>query len=103
MSARTETGNGPQKVRAHLRACSRTTDRNCRLDHGPPLCCQQGLLAGLTLDCLVMLNLFTRPPVRPAAATQLPQLLHSQKQKRGARAGLAAAEPSWQHHGLPAA
>ena len=31
-------------------------------------------LAG-TLLCLVMLNLLTRPPVSPAAATQLPQLL----------------------------
>ena len=30
-----------------------------------------------TLDCLVMLNLFTRPPVRPAADTQLPQLEHT--------------------------
>lgn len=36
--------------------------------------------AVLTLLCLVMLNLLTRPPVRPAAATQLPQLL-----RRGGR------------------
>lgn len=49
-----------------------------------------------------MLNLFTRPPVRPAAATQLPQLLHARKPTAEARAacqrcarwGCEAAQPA---------
>lgn len=41
----------------------------------------------LTLDCLVTLNRLSLPPVSPAAATQLPQLLVT-----SARAGVRMGE-----------
>lgn len=60
----------------------------------------------LTLDCLVMLNLFTRPPVRPAAATQLPQLLHVSRsvsvKRQWARQQRVAPCLAGQHRGMPA-